>query len=35
MNQQDFVKLRAALKATPMISVPGFAGRAYGTVDVR
>ncbi|WP_328291036.1 DUF2778 domain-containing protein [Burkholderia pseudomallei] len=35
VNQQDFVKLRAALKATPMISVPGFAGRAYGTVDVR
>ncbi|WP_063533136.1 DUF2778 domain-containing protein [Burkholderia sp. MSMB1589WGS] len=35
VNPQDFVKLRAALKATPMISVPGFAGRAYGTVDVR
>lgn len=34
-NAHEFTILRDRLKASPTISVPGFRGRAYGTVDVR
>lgn len=35
VSQNDFDRLRAALKKTPMVSVPGFSGKVYGTVTVQ
>lgn len=31
----DFARLRAKLKAGPLMAIPGTTGTAYGTVDVR
>jgi hypothetical protein len=35
LNPRDFIALHDRLKSTTTMAVPGYSGRAYGTVDVQ